>query len=961
MPSSRSMPEPKARSKLDAVSLQSQTYMSARVSRHPNLSRDTVRVCHIWLSSHSGSFPSDCVISGISLAFGSSFDAVRQWFKRHVEEEDSGYHSMRPSMSDITSPYERNRNKCTRKSSDDSNDRFDAERPYHCTSRCGAKFKTKDDWGKHEEINYPQKLWYCRLLGCASKSLHQRVSFRKEHFKVHLKKRHAREHVDQEEIKASCLPIKSQFSKKCLFQGCSQKLSTWKDRIDHLAKHFSKEWDGSRWRPTADDDVDNENYEKDAVDTDDEASDFSSSDSPSDNDSSDSDTSDDGKGGSGSFGTSGNGSGFSTDNMPDSGRQPKPRPGRGSQNRQGAAEGSRSQYKNQNQRPYSSFTVAEESKEVIRNQQLTFRRGRFFKWFGPTPKEQHEAPRYLAIHFVRLLGSGATAIVDEMRYLGKNTKIARKTFRHSSLDQKDGFEREVHALSRLRHPHIVSLLAAYWDTKSLAILVEPVADYDMLSYLKLESPKLSLADIRPWFNCLISGLCYMHTHQVIHGDIKPANILIKDYRVFYADFGLSRLSSDKSLDPGCATFRYAAPEFQNGLRGKAYDIWSLGCVFLELLSFHLQYSIDYLLRGQRGRAKDCLEDKSYSANLDAVQTWFLKLRKSVSEHPEAPDILKLLDCCQAMLRKEPNQRPSAAELSRYFAPRSCCVQIPKSHSCEGSIPQAQGILTTSTELRRHRSCSGNSSTLPSIPEDWRTAYSDVPGAGLAVSRRPSGSVKGFLSRSIPEATYTRPSPQRLKCTQCDDYPDGFRGDHELRRHLERQHQKTRKVWVCIDVSPDKTRLANCKCCKAEKEYRAYYNAAAHLRRVHFSPKPKDRKGKSSQEKRRGGEGGGEWPPIGELMKWIEEREEHRGEYRVEHRGEYRVEHRGEYRVEHRDEHSNESESQWPTLSTALDFGPVLSEPLPLDFSPLILPPLIFPPLITLTHRRPFDQEMRLLS
>ena len=126
---------------------------------------------------------------------------------------------------------------------------------------------------------------------------------------------------------------------------------------------------------------------------------------------------------------------------------------------------------------------------------------------------------------------------------------------------------------------------------------------------------------------------------------------------------------------------------------------------------------------------------------------------------------------------------------------------------------------------------------------------------------------------ISKTTFIRPSREKLRCNLCNKQPGGFRGEHELRRHTERAHKEERKVWICIDGSDEKTMLASCKACRNRKAYGAYYNAAAHLRRVHFNPKEKGKKGKGASD--RAGKGGGSWPPIEELKsKWMIEEEEH---------------------------------------------------------------------------------------
>ena len=115
---------------------------------------------------------------------------------------------------------------------------------------------------------------------------------------------------------------------------------------------------------------------------------------------------------------------------------------------------------------------------------------------------------------------------------------------------------------------------------------------------------------------------------------------------------------------------------------------------------------------------------------------------------------------------------------------------------------------------------------------------------------------------------------RLKCPLCSDYPDGFRSEHELRRHTNRVHKKTRKVWVTIDTSPDKSFLANCKACQTGKRYNECYNAASHLRRMHFHPHKRGERKMTAAEARKGGKATDLDPPMDVLKtNWLREVDE----------------------------------------------------------------------------------------
>ena len=245
------------------------------------LSKMAVKVCRILLSHHCWRFPQKEIIFGLSIALEIPYKLLHSWFKKYAKYSENyqlEHQTKRNTKQNYTESYRHNRRKCVPAAGESlsvgSSNKVDY--PFACTNRCGRVFKRKDDWRKHEEINYPQEIWVCHLEPCVLGPIEKRTSFRKDKFREHLAKKHPVMDVTDEDVRSARLTVDSKFSRKCIFRDCNEEFDGWKGRIDHLAEHMVTKWDISQWRNSADES--NETREE-TTDDDSSDSELSSSDS----------------------------------------------------------------------------------------------------------------------------------------------------------------------------------------------------------------------------------------------------------------------------------------------------------------------------------------------------------------------------------------------------------------------------------------------------------------------------------------------------------------------------------------------------------------------------------------------------------------------------------------------------------------------------------------------------------
>ena len=288
-------------------------------------------------------------------------------------------------------------------------------------------------------------------------------------------------------------------------------------------------------------------------------------------------------------------------------------------------------------------------------------------------------------HFQVLLGSGASGDVHAVLSRLSLRRYALKRFRRQG-NQREAqewarqFRREMQALKRVRHEHLVQIMGSYTDRMFYGILMEPVADCNLQNYLLSISPA-DIPSLRSFFGCLAGTLAYLHSMRIHHMDLKLENILVWNGAIFVADFGSShdwaKAERSTTWQNVPKTARYMPPELARDThapRNSATDIWSLGVVFLEMASVLRGFSVakfrTYLT-----------QNGSYHSfvfgNPVAGARWIEKLRQEGSGPDFDNDPLIWI---HDMLRSRPVERPAACTLFRSILQsssgekfrRACC-------------------------------------------------------------------------------------------------------------------------------------------------------------------------------------------------------------------------------------------------------------------------------------------------
>ena len=193
---------------------------------------------------------------------------------------------------------------------------------------------------------------------------------------------------------------------------------------------------------------------------------------------------------------------------------------------------------------------------------------------------------------IEQVGEGTYGEVFMARSRDDSSLVALKKVKLEG--EREGFPitaiREIKILKSLNHDNVINMKEIVTSkNKSSIYMVFEYMDHDLTGLAGREGIKFSIPQIKCYMQQLLTGLNYCHLNNILHRDIKGANLLIDNNGVLkLADFGLARscaLENSRALTNRVITLWYRPPELLLGTQayGPAVDTWSAGCIFAELL------------------------------------------------------------------------------------------------------------------------------------------------------------------------------------------------------------------------------------------------------------------------------------------------------------------------------------------------------------------------------------------
>ncbi|NWS68552.1 STK36 kinase, partial [Crotophaga sulcirostris] len=189
-------------------------------------------------------------------------------------------------------------------------------------------------------------------------------------------------------------------------------------------------------------------------------------------------------------------------------------------------------------------------------------------------------------HVLEVIGEGSFGRVYKGRRKHSAQVVALKFIPKVGRSEKElkNLQQEIEIMRGLHHPNIIQMLDSF-ETDKEVVVVTDYAEGELFQILE-DDGSLPEDQVQTIAAQLVSALYYLHSHRILHRDMKPQNILLgKDGVVKLCDFGFARAMSIQTmvLTSIKGTPLYMSPELvEERPYDHTADLWSVGCILYEL-------------------------------------------------------------------------------------------------------------------------------------------------------------------------------------------------------------------------------------------------------------------------------------------------------------------------------------------------------------------------------------------
>ncbi|XP_029213086.1 death-associated protein kinase 2-like isoform X1 [Acropora millepora] len=245
------------------------------------------------------------------------------------------------------------------------------------------------------------------------------------------------------------------------------------------------------------------------------------------------------------------------------------------------------------------------------------------------------------------IGRGKYAVVKSCMDKQRKENLAAKLIKYDE-ETENNAKQEFEIMKTFKHDRLLAAKNGYIVQKYVVIVMDRLENKELLDFLA-EKTTASEEDASRVIAQLVETLNYLHTQNVVHLDVRPANILMsKEFKLTLIDYGNARkiMAPNGQMVDAVGVTEFTAPEVLNfEMTHWAADMWSVGVLLYILLSGKLPFTVE------DSEPDDDIDEK-IAAKVKAANV-ILKATDFRNATEEAENLIKRL------LVRQPERRPTA--------------------------------------------------------------------------------------------------------------------------------------------------------------------------------------------------------------------------------------------------------------------------------------------------------------